>query len=116
MGVDFIRRHAKKFNKKWDKDRLAVCKPDLFTRQPSAPIRSVVACPTAGAVITVDEEIVIRIEPNRAVAVKGITAIAEIKSLPPDVRDAVINCGGHVRGRVTNVSSDGMALEMEIWC
>jgi hypothetical protein len=115
MGVDFIRKHAKKFNKGWDRDRMKLSTPDLFTRYPERTLRAVVGQTRSGCQVPCGTDVVVRVVEDRAVAIQDITAVADLLDLPEDVLEAVRECGGHVNARVTRVADDGGALEVELW-
>lgn len=123
MGVDFIRRTAKTFEKSWDRHRVLLSTPDLFTRQPQGTARSVAAdlVPVSGHgrsinpgdIVTVQEA-----QPNdtncRLIALSGLSVVARFVDPPPEVVDAVRESFGVARGTIERIHAISGVVEISL--
>lgn len=103
MGLDFIRKAAKPFNKGLDQSLVELATPGLFTVQPDCQPRTYAATILGGKVLSCGEELNIRLSDGKVVAQRGIDTVAEIGSPPKDLVEALVKSYGVAQGTVQEV-------------
>ena len=90
MGLDFVRKAAKPFNKGLDHSLVKLATPGLFTVQPDCKPRAYAATIRSGKALSRGEELNIRLSDGKVIAQKGIDTVAEIDSPPRDLMEALV--------------------------
>ena len=103
MGLDFIRKAAKPFDKGLDHSLVELATPGLFTVQPDCQPRTYAAAIQSGKELSYGEELNIRLINGKVVAQKGIDTVAEIDSPPRDLVEALMKSYGVAQGKVQDV-------------
>lgn len=103
MGLDFIRKAAKSFDKGLDQSLVELATPGLFTVQPDCRPRTYAAAICSGKELSCGEELNIRLSDGKVVAQKGIDTVAEIDSPPRDLVEALVKSYGVAQGKVQEV-------------
>jgi len=114
MGLDFVRRRAKTFTKAWNRNRLDLAQPTLFTRYPECRSRSVIADLAADAGVSQGSHIVVYARGSELVLVSGTTQVGAVPSPPSDLLSAIQDAGGCVLGHVTRINSISETADVEI--
>lgn len=103
MGVDFVRKVTKSFNKGLDQSRIDLCTPDLFTQRPDCEPRSYAANIRTNRKLAHGEELCVRLDGGRVVAQRGMDIVAEFDSPPAELVEAVKESHGEACGIVEEV-------------
>jgi hypothetical protein len=104
MGIDFIRRAAPTFKKSWDRQRVILATPTLFTQQPTCVPRTVAADILSGVTLQEGEIVTVQFIGSNLVALRGLSQVAHFSDPPPDVTSAVQESYGMARGTVAHIN------------
>ena len=114
MGLDFVRKAAKPFNKGLDHSLVELATPGLFTVQPDCQPRSYAATIRSGKGLSCGEELNIRLSDGKVIAQKGIDTVAEIDSPPRDLMEALVKSYGVAQGKVQEVYETAETAEIAV--
>ena len=103
MGLDFVRRVAKSFKKKWDRGREELATPDLFTQHPELKKRRIVIRAAPGCKLEVNQEYLVRVESENIMVYKGENFVGAGKGCPSEVRGTIESSGGYAVAKVEQV-------------
>ena len=103
MGADFIRKAAKSFTKSWDRHRLALATPTLFTIGPTCASRSVAADIIDGVALLEGERLTVQTVNGQTVALRGLSTVAVIKNPSADIAAALDAACGIAQGTVEHI-------------
>lgn len=107
MGLDFIRQRAKAFKRAWDRHRISLTTPTLFSVDPECAPRTAVA--TLDSELKPGSRMLVRAHPRGLTGYQGHTPVAVFVDPPADVVAAVRRSGGHAEGRVVSTIDDHIA-------
>lgn len=94
MGVDFIRKAAPTHRKSWDRARVDLATPDLFTRQPDCSDRTVAASLLDNHQLQEGDTVIIQATGSDLIVMQGLSAVAQVINPPLDLVNAInISCG-----------------------
>jgi hypothetical protein len=114
MGLDFIRRAAPSFEKKWDRGLARLSEPLLFTRDGIALPRTVLAKLEKAAAATVGKEYVLRKDGERLELIDGLQRAGAVSAPPREVLQKIEAAGGCALGKVTVVYPISGSAELEL--
>ena len=114
MGADFLQKAGRTINVAWDRQRLALATPDLFSRGFEAPCTVEPAEIVTGAKLTVGEELTVELSDRGLVAIRGMTEVARFNAASKRLLNAVAAAGGIVAGTVENLHPTAGIAEIEI--
>ena len=115
MGVDFIKKCAKGFQKSWDRGQKELAAPNLFSRDPALAARTYCALPADGANFHQDRELILRISDNEARLYDGCSVVGTLKDNPPALVASVAEGGcGVAVARVVNVHAISGAADVVV--
>jgi len=114
MGIEFIRKAAKSFNKGTDRDRRDLARPDLFTQLPTIAPRSYAATLQNGCTVTPGEKLGVHLDGQNVVALRGLDPIATFNSPSVDLKNALHACHGERSGSVLHVHPIAGIVEIVI--
>ena len=103
MGLDFIQKAAKSFNKGLDRSRIELGTPDLFTQRPNREPRTYAAKIRASTRITIGEDLCVRFHDGNIVAQRGLDIVAEFVAPPLELLEALEDSYGEACGTVRKV-------------
>jgi hypothetical protein len=103
VGADFIEKATPSFKKSWDRARVELATPDLFTKTPACAARTAVADIIAGQCLHVGEQVTVEIEAGGLVARRGNTEVARFTAPPAELMRAVESSCGIAKGTVEQV-------------
>lgn len=89
MGVDFIKKCAKGFNKSWDRGKRELATPDLFRKDPSLAARTYCAVPTNGTGLDLGREFLARVVGDRVCLYDGMDIVGALKAPPTSLADSI---------------------------
>jgi len=112
MGLDFIRRAAKTFEKKWDEGRKELGTSDLFTREPSCVGRSAPFEIAQNVELVVGEIVTIEKDGSALIARQRLAEVARSTSPPPDLVRAVEESCGVAKGTIEQLHSLSGVVEI----
>lgn len=82
MGVDFLERAKKTFQRSWDRERVALCTPDLLRREPGCAGVSVAGDIVPGTDVEVGDRVTVELAPRGLVARRGLTDVVRMPDAP----------------------------------
>lgn len=89
MGVDFIKKCAKGFEKSWDRGKRELAAPSLFSHDPALAARTYCVTPTAGAALALGSEFLLRSVDSELRLYDGPSVVGAIKDGPPSLVAAI---------------------------
>src|ERR1043166_6885045 len=115
MGVDFIRRSAKSFEKSWDRGKKELAAPSLFKNDPAMAARTYSANLAAGANPQPGREYLVRSVNSELHLYEGSSRIGSITNSPPSLIAAVQGDGcGVAIARVVRVHEFSGAADVAV--
>lgn len=114
MGLDFIRRASKGFTKAWDRGRVSLAQPTLFTRHPESRRRTVIAELSPGCRVSVGMELMVCVDGERLILLEEISEVGCVECPPADSVDAIRTTGGHALGHVVCINPISGTADVEI--
>jgi hypothetical protein len=103
MGVDFVERAAPSFKRRWDRARIALATPTLFTRASPSICRTVAGQITEAIVLHVGEDVTVEREGGQLVARRGLDEVVRITCPPAEIVRALEMSCNVARGRIEEV-------------
>lgn len=89
MGVDFVKKCAKSFNKSWDRGKAELAAPHLFKRDPALAARTYCASLAPGTEASPGREFLLRVVGSDLRLYDGASPVGSIKDSPPSLVAAV---------------------------
>lgn len=89
MGVDFVRKCAKGFEKSWDRGKRELATPDLFRRDPSMAARTYCAIPTNGTGFGLGREFLARVVNDQICLYDGLSVVGALKDPPSSLATTI---------------------------
>lgn len=114
MGIDFLRKSAKSYKKSLDKARADLCRPDLFTRQPSEQPRAYSASTHRRGQLQAGDLVAVRLQGKTVVAQKGRHVVATFDAPPEELLMAMEESYGEASGTVEAVFEITGTVEISI--
>lgn len=114
MGLDFLKRAGKSFQKGWDRGRDELATPDLFTRHPECRNRFVVAKPHGGQSLSAGEKLILQKDGSRLIVCRAASPVATVLDLPQDLAHAIHESGGYACGYVERVHARSGVADISI--
>lgn len=114
MGLDFIRRAAHTFHKGLDRRRIELATPTLFTQPPTSLPRTYAAEVRGGQTLTAGEQLSVRLDGQRVLALRGLDPVAIINSPPVELMDALSASHGEACGVVNEVHDIAHIAEISV--
>ena len=103
MGADFIEKATPTFRKSWDRARTKLATADLFTREPSSLVCTVVADIFDGEQLTMGELLTVEVEDKSFIVRRGNSKVARIQNPLPILVEAIEKSCGIAQGKVEDV-------------
>ena|ERR1700736_3296458 len=114
MGLDFIKQCAPTFQRSWDRNRVHLSEPDLFTRFPAIKDQTYRAIGKEGVEFQVGQEYVLKLEGNSLLVCERNLGIGTINDAPRTLVEAVTAGNGVALGVVESVLVDGRVANMTV--
>ena len=114
MGLDFVRNKTKTFVKSWDRHRVELGTPDLFTKQPDYCGRTATAEVGNSVILCEGDCLTVEIDGQRLVAIRELSQVAHFISPPAELFQAVREGCGVARGVVQQVNVVSGTVEISI--
>jgi len=114
MGVEFIRRAAKTFVKRWDDGRRMLGTADLFTREPECAAHAAPFELARNAELHIGENVTVEKEGEALVARHGLSEVARSIHPPADLLQAVDRSCGIAKGTVESVHTVANIAEISL--
>lgn len=115
MGLDFIKKAAPDFDKGMDRSRIELATPKVFTRQPNATPRAYSARLLGEDEPCSGEKVGISLRDSQVLVMRGLTAIAVLRSPPVLLLEALTASFGEAYGLVQEVQIFSRTLEVTVW-
>jgi hypothetical protein len=112
MGIEFIRKRAKPYKRRWDIGRRDLGTADLFTREPTCVGRLLPFDLTQTAALNVGDTVTVELNNGDLVARSGLSEVARAQNPPTDILSAVQHSCGIAKGLIEHVH--GLARVAEI--
>jgi len=112
MGIEFIRKKAKTYRRRWDIGRRDLGTADLFTKEPTCVARLLPFDLAHSADIQVGNVVIVEASGGILVARVGLNEIARAEHPPSEILSAVQNSCGIAKGTIEQVH--GLARVAEI--
>ncbi len=103
MGAEFIRKAAKGFQKSWDRRRVELATPDLFTRPASCAARTAEADIVGDARLRLGDAVTVQASENGLIAMRGLNVVARFHTPSADLVAAVRSACGVAKGIVEQI-------------
>ena len=100
MGIDFVQKAAPSFHKGLDRKRIELATPNLFTQQPTCAARAYAAIVRNGHSLQPGEEVCVRLEAERIIALRGLDTVAVFDSPTSELFGALVESHGEACGLV----------------
>ena len=114
MGLDFLRKSARKYRKSLDRHRVELGTPTLFTQQPISAPRIYAAKLCDGQTVSPEETLGVRLDKDQVVVTRGLDPIATIDSTPSELIVALLDSEGEAIGLVKAVHDDAGVAEVAV--
>ena len=115
MGVDFIKKCAKSFNKSWDRGKTELAAPDLFKRDPALAARTHCASLSPGTEAPLGREFLLRVVGSDLRLYDGASPVGSIKNSPPPLVAVVQSDGcGVAVAKVVRVHEFSGAVDISV--
>lgn len=114
MGLDFIRKIAPTFHKGLDRALVKLHTPDLFKRGPVQESRAYAARMRPGKNLSPGQELSIRIDNGKVVALRDMEVVAEFISPPDELVEAIRASFGEACGVVREVHELAEIAEISV--
>lgn len=112
MGIDFIRRIAPSFKKAWDRRRVELCTPDLFTRPVIEGSRTAIAQMIGKKRLITGQDVIIDSTSSDLICRIGIETVARFSEPSTTLRAATAEAAGVAIGRVEAVNEISGTVEI----
>ena len=114
MGADFIEKTARTFRRTWDRERVRLATPTLFTRDPELAPRTIAGTLLGDAHVSAGEQVTIDLEGTQLVARRGLVPIAAFPDPPADVLRAMEASFAVATGQVEEVHPISRVVEVSL--
>jgi hypothetical protein len=114
MGIEFIRKAAKTFKRRWDEGRRELGTSDLFTCEPTHLPRTLPFDLGAAADLHIGETVTVEAEGNVLIARLRLTTIARAENPPAAVMRAMQESCGIAKGVVQQVHDLARVAEISL--
>lgn len=114
MGLDFVRKAAKSFNKSLDQSRVDLGTPNLFTQQLSCEPRVYAAEIKAKNNLRLGDEVSVCLNKGEIVALKGMDMVAVFLMPPANLVEALKESHGEAYGVVKEIHDIADTAEITI--
>jgi hypothetical protein len=114
MGIEFIRKAAKTFKRRWDTGRRELGTSDLFTCEPTYLPRTLPFDLGTCADLHIGEMVTVEAEGNALIARLRLTAIARAENPPTEVLRAVQESCGIAKGTVQQIYDLSRVAEISL--
>jgi hypothetical protein len=114
VGVDFVRKAARSFEKHLDFARADLAQADLFSRMPIENRPSYVADVTGGAALSEGQELCAHRDGSNVTLRSGLTVVATIAGAGPDVLQAITDSYGVATATVQEVHQISGTVEVTL--
>lgn len=114
MGIDFIEKARKSFEKCWDRNLVNLGTADLFTQSPNEEARTVTADLRKGVAVSRGSRVNVEVSGKKLVLSIGNYEIGEISDPPAEIFDAVICSHGIACGIIEQVFSISGTAELTL--
>jgi hypothetical protein len=103
VGTDFIEKATPSFKKSWDRARVELATPELFTNTLSYAARTAIADIVSGQSLIVGEQVTVEVETGTLVARRGNVEVARFVAPPVELMRGVEAACGIAKGIVEQV-------------
>lgn len=114
MGLEFIRKAAPTFKKSWDRHRVSLATPTLFTQQPTCVARTAAADLANNATLEKGDTVIVQLNGTTLVAMRGLSKVAYFIAPSPALVSAIQQSCGVARGTVEQINSIAGVVEISI--
>lgn len=114
MGADFIEKATPSFKKAWDRGRVELATPDLFTQAPTSVARTFIADIVSGQCLQIGEQVIVEIEAADLVIHRGNTEVARSTAPPVELMRVVEASCGIAKGTVEQVHELACVAEISL--
>ena len=114
MGIDFIRKAAKTFQKSWDQERVNLATPTLFTQQPTCAARTAAADLVHYTALHEGDTLTVQLNDTGLVAMRGLSEVAHFIDPSPELVAAVRQSCGVARGTVEQINNIAGVVEISV--
>jgi hypothetical protein len=114
MGIDFTSKCAKSFKKSWDRHRVSLATPTLFTQQPTCLARTAAADIANGVTLQRGETVTVQLCGTNLVAMRGLSPVANFVDPSPDLVSAIQESFGVARGTVEQINNIAGMVEISV--
>jgi hypothetical protein len=114
MGIEFIRKAAKSFRRRWDEGRRELGTSDLFTQEPRQCPRTLPFDLGSSFDVHIGEMVTVEAEGNALVARLRLVPIARADNPPTEVLRAVQESCGIAQGTVQQVHDLARVAEISL--
>ena len=114
MGIEFIRKRAKSYTRRWDLGRLDLGTCDLFTQEPTAVPRVFPFDLAPAADVHVGDTVVVESDGNVLIARNRLSEVARSENPPNEILTAVRDSCGVAKGFVHHVHCRARVAEISL--
>lgn len=114
MGADFVQKAAPTFKRTWDKGRLQLSTPDLFTSEASYAARTVAGDLLDNVDLKVGDALTVEMDGYELVARLGLKKILHFKNPSDEILKTVLAACGVAKGRVEQVYGFAKVAEVSL--
>lgn len=115
MGADFARKTAKTHIKAWDKMRLKLATPDLFSITSTCEGRAMnFDMVSGGPKLSEGDQLIVAKNNGSLIARRGLTEVARATSVPAEIMKAVENGCGLATGTIQQINKLSGTMEISL--
>jgi hypothetical protein len=113
MGLDFLRRTAKSSTKAWDRGKLELSMPSLFSQQPDRQSRAVQVDCFDGIRLS-GTEVTLHLQGQNIVVVQENMRVGMVERPPPDLVANIREAGGCALGQVQSFNELSWTADVKV--
>jgi hypothetical protein len=114
MGIEFLRKIAKPYDKGLDRRRAGLGERNLYTREPEYAPRAFVAKLRDGHEVAPGEKLGICLDGEHVAALRGLDRVATLTNPPAELKDALSARHGEACGEVREVHDIARMAEITV--
>ena len=114
MGLDFIKKAARNFNKGVDRARIALGTPGLFRLEPGCVPQAYAVQLRGDKALQTGEKVGVRLDGQNVLAVRGFELVGVFKNPTPEVKAALSESHGEACGVLQTIHAIAGVAEITL--
>jgi len=115
MGIEFVRKKAKSYRRRWDIARRDLSIADLFTQEPTSAGRSLPFDLAHSADVHVGDPVTVETDGRVLIARVSLNEVGRAENPPSEILSAVQGSCGIAKGLIEQVHGLARVVEISLW-